>query len=336
MRPMLAVPANPPGVPPAGDGWVHEVKWDGVRLLAETRDGAVRLTNRSEIDVTAAYPEIVATVGGLPDGILVDGEVIALDATGRPTLQAIASRMHVRDPLRTSKLSMSKPVTYMVFDLLRLGGEDLTRRPLVERRQLLESLDIPGVTLPHLGRGVWQVSELHDDGLALAQATKAADLEGVMSKRRDSLYVPGGRSDAWVKVPHRIELVGVIGGWVPETESPSRLGSVWIGHAADEATFDVNPVLYPLARVGSGLGHAARDDLLKVLREIERPTCPFEPRPVGAQVRRTTWVEPILCVQIRYLTISDNGTLRQPVLRALRPDVSPVDAATAELYEIEG
>ena len=129
---------------------MHEVKWDGVRLLAETRDGAVRLTNRSEIDVTAAYPEIVATVGGLPDGILVDGEVIALDATGRPTLQAIASRMHVRDPLRTSKLSMSKPVTYMVFDLLRLDGEDLTRRPLVERRRLLEALDIPGVTLPHL------------------------------------------------------------------------------------------------------------------------------------------------------------------------------------------
>jgi bifunctional non-homologous end joining protein LigD len=137
-------------------------------------------------------------------------------------------------------------------------------------------------------------------------------------------------------VPHRTELVGVIGGWLPETESPGRLGAVWIGHAADEATFEVNPVLYPLARVGSGLGHAARDDLLKVLREIERPTCPFEPRPVGPEVRRTTWVEPILCVQIRYLTTSDNGTLRQPVLRALRPDVSPVDAATAELYEIEG
>lgn len=336
MRPMLAVPANPPGVPPAGDGWVHEVKWDGVRLLAETRDGAVRLTNRSEIDVTAAYPEIVATVGGLPDGILVDGEVIALDATGRPTLQAIASRMHVRDPLRTSKLSMSKPVTYMVFDLLRLDGEDLTRRPLVERRRLLEALDIPGVTLPHLGRGVWQVSELHDDGLALAHATRAAELEGVMSKRRNSPYVPGARSEAWVKVPNRTELVAVIGGWVPETESPSRLGSVWVGHAADEATFEVNPVLYTLGRVGSGLSHASRDDLLKVLREIERPTCPFDPPPTGPEVRRTKWVEPILCAQVRYLTITENGTLRQPVLRALRPDVSPVEAATAELWEVEG
>lgn len=332
---MLAVPASPPGVPPAGDAWVHEVKWDGVRLLAETRDGVVRLTNRTEGDVTAAYPEIVASVGTLADGTLVDGEVIALDATGRPTLQAIAHRMHVRDPGRTAKLAQTHPVTYMVFDVMRFHGHDVTRLPLSERRKLLEELDLPGVTVAHRGRAVWQVSEQHDDGLALAHATKAADLEGVMSKRRDSAYVQG-RSDAWVKVPHRIELVGVIGGWVPETESPNRLGSVWIGHAADEATFDVNPVLYPLARVGSGLGHAARDDLLEVLREIERESCPFDPRPVGPEVRRTRWVEPMLCVQIRYLTRSDNGALRQPVLRALRPDVSPVDAATAELYEIEG
>ncbi len=335
MRPMLAVPASPPGVPPAGDAWVHEVKWDGVRLLAETRDGVVRLTNRTEGDVTAAYPEIVASVGTLADGTLVDGEVIALDATGRPTLQAIAHRMHVRDPGRTAKLAQTHPVTYMVFDVMRFHGHEVTRLPLSERRKLLEELDLPGVTVAHRGRAVWQVSEQHDDGLALAHATKAADLEGVMSKRRDSVYVQG-RSESWVKVPHRIELVGVIGGWVPETENDGRLGSVWIGHAADEATFDVDPVLYPLARVGSGLGHAARDDLLKVLREIERPTCPFDPPPVGPEVRRTRWVEPMLCVQIRYLTRSDNGTLRQPVLRALRPDVSPVDAATADLYEIEG
>ncbi len=189
--------------------------------------------------------------------------------------------MHVRDPARTAKLAQTHPVTYMVFDVMRFHDHDVTRLPLSERRKLLDELDLPGVTTPFRGRAVWQVSEQHDDGLALAQATKAADLEGVMSKRRDSVYVQG-RSDSWVKVPHRIELVGVIGGWVPETESPGRLGSVWIGHAADEATFDVDPVLYPLARVGSGLGHGARDDLLKVLREIERPS--------RARSTRSRWV----------------------------------------------
>lgn len=336
MRPMLAVPANPPGVPPAGDQWVHEVKWDGVRLLAQTREGTVRLTNRNEIDVTGAYPEIEATVGDLPDGVMVDGEVIAFDSAGRPTLQAVASRMHVRDPGRTAKLAVSRPVTYMVFDLLRAGGVDLTRRPLSERRRLLDELDLPRATRRHLGRQVWQLSEQHDDGLALSQATKAAGLEGVVSKRRSSLYLPGARSEAWVKVPNRTEFVAIIGGWIPETDSPNRLGSLWVGHAADEATFESHPVLYPLGRVGSGLGHAQRDDLLKVLREIERPTCPFEPAPTGPEVRRTRWVEPMLCAQVRYLSHTENGTLRQPVLRALRPDVTPVDAATADLYEIEG
>jgi bifunctional non-homologous end joining protein LigD len=335
MRPMLAVPANPPGVPPAGEAWVHEVKWDGVRLLAETRDGQVRLTNRNEIDVTAAYPEIVATVGRLPDGLMVDGEVIALDSKGLPTLQAIASRMHVRDPLRTSRLAVSNPVTYMIFDLLRVGGVDVMRRPLAERRRLLDELDIPGVTLPHLGRGVWQVSEQHDDGYALSQATKVTELEGVVSKRRDSLYLPGARSESWVKVPNRTEFVAIIGGWLPETESPGRLGALWVGHAADEATFETRPLLYPLGRVGSGLSHGQRDDLLKVLREIERPTCPFDPPPTGPDVRRTTWVEPMLCAQVRYLSITSAGILRQPVLRALRPDVSPVHAATADLYELD-
>lgn len=332
---MLAVPASRPGVPPAGDAWVHEVKWDGVRLLAEVRDGSIRLTNRNEVEVTVAYPEIVATVGDLPDGVLLDGEVIALDATGRPTFQAIAHRMHVRDAHRAAQLSATRPVTYMAFDVLRWHGADVTRLPLSERRKLLDELDIPEVTRSHRGRPVWQVSEQHEDGMALAAATKAADLEGVMSKRRDSVYVQG-RSEAWVKVPHRTELVAVIGGWIPETESPGRLGSVWIGQASDEATFESRPVLYALGRAGSGLPHAARDDLLKVLREIERDSCPFEPVPVGPEVRRTRWVEPMLCVQVRYLTVGESGTLRQPVLRALRPDVRPVDAATAELYEIEG
>ncbi len=335
MRPMLAVPSPVPGVPPTGPEWVHEVKWDGVRVMAEVSGGQVRLTNRTEGEVTAAYPEIVATVGGLPD-LLVDGEVVAFDATGRPTLQAIAHRMHVRDRGRTARLAKARPVTYMVFDLLRLQGTELLRVPLAERRHLLDGLGLDEVTLPHLGRPCWRLSELHDDGDLLAQVTRQAELEGVMSKRRSSPYVPGARSDDWVKVPHRTELVGVIGGWVPETDNTSRLGSVWLGHATDEATFATRPVLYPLARVGSGLSHAQRDDLLQVLREIETPTCPFDPRPDAPEVRRTTWVEPLLCVQIRYLGRSESGTLRQPVLRALRPDVLPVDAAYADLLEVEG
>ena len=328
MRPMLATPTPTPGQPPSGPEWLHEVKWDGVRALAETRDGTLILYNRSGREITPAYPEIVAGAAGLPDGLLFDGEIIVLDpATGVPTLQAIAPRMHVRDANRAARLAGERPATFMAFDLLRAGANDLTSRPLSERRQLLEQLD-----LIRLG---WRLSETYDDAETVAAFTLDSGLEGVMSKRRGSLYLPGTRSVDWIKTPHRAELVAVIGGWVPESGDDRRLGSVWIGHATDEETFDADPVLYPLGRVGSGLSHGERNALLAVLRDTERADAPFAPLPEGPELRRTRWVEPLLCVQVRYLTVSAAGVLRQPVLRALRPDVRPVEAATAPLLDVD-
>lgn len=320
MRPMLAIPTATPGVPPLGPGWLHEVKWDGVRALAETRAGRLILYNRTEGEITVAYPEVAEGARGLPDGLLLDGELIAMSSAGVPSFHAIAPRMHVRNPARAARWAKDRPVTFMAFDLLRAGGEDLTRLPLTERRARVERLS--------LARPRWQLSEQHDDGEALAQFTRDAGLEGVISKRAESPYVPGARSTDWVKTPHRTELVAVIGGWIPETGNDKRLGAVWIGHPADEATFDTDPVLYPLGRVGSGLSHAEKDMLLEVLRTTQRPTTPFSPPPKDPAVRRTHWVEPMLCVQVRYLNVTPDGVLRQPVMLRLRPDVAPVDAPT--------
>ena len=327
MRPMLATPSAQPGVPPSGPDWVHEVKWDGIRLLADRSEAGLRLFNRNEIDVTMVYPELTAPGAGLPDDVLLDGEVVVLDAAGRPTLQSIASRMHVRDARRIRELVAARPATFMVFDVLRLDGKDTTGLPLEARRELLDSLDLPA-----LGPA-WQTPPQEADGAALAQATRAAELEGVVSKRLGSRYQPGRRSPDWVKVPHRDELVGVIGGWVPETEHADRLGSVWVGHPADEAGFASTGMLYPLARVGSGLSHAERAQLLTVLRETEINFCPFDPVPEGPEARRSRWVWPAICVQVRYLGTSESGVLRQPVLRRLRPELGALDAATAELVD---
>lgn len=324
MRPMLATPTATPGVPPSGDEWLHEVKWDGVRALAETVDGALRIYNRSQADVTVAYPEIVAGARGLPDGLLFDCEITTLDpATGVPTLQAIAPRIHVTNPKKAARLAAERPALLVAFDLLRADGEDLTGLPLEERRRRLEAID--------LDRPCWHLSETFDDAETITQFTSDAGLEGVMSKRRGSRYQPGARSHDWVKTPHRKEVVAVIGGWIPQAGTDSQLGALWVGHATDEATFEADPVLYPLARVGSGLKSKERDALMTVLRGIARPTPPFNPLPVGPEVRRTHWVEPMVCVQIRYLTASKGGALRQPVLRRLRPDVSPVQASTAQV-----
>ena len=193
----------------------------------------------------------------------------------------------------------------------------------MERRAALEAVD--------LDRPAWRLSEVYDDGAELAHFTREAGLEGVMSKRRTSIYRPGVRSEDWIKTPHRSELVVVIGGWLPEAGNQHALGALLVGQPGDEATFESRPVLYPMGRVGSGLGRAERDTLLAVLRDTERPTPPFEPVPTDPVSRRARWVEPMLCVQVRYLEVTPDGALRQPVLRALRPDVSPVDAASADI-----
>lgn len=320
---MLATPSPTPGVPPTGEEWLHEVKWDGVRALGEIRGGRLVLTNRREGDVTVAYPEVAAGAVGLPEGALFDGEVVALGPEGTPSFHAIMPRMTVRDARRAARWAAERPVTFVVFDLLAIAGRDLTRRPLRERRAALDALD--------LDRPGWRLSEVYDDGAELAHFTREAGLEGVMSKRRTSIYRPGVRSEDWVKTPHRSELVVVIGGWLPEAGNLQALGALLVGQPGDEATFESRPVLYPMGRVGSGLGRAERDTLLAVLRDTERPTPPFEPVPSDPVSRRARWVEPMLCVQVRYLEVTPDGALRQPVLRALRPDVSPVDAATADL-----
>lgn len=326
---MLAVPTLTPGIPPGGDQWWHEVKWDGVRLMARTGHDRAELFNRTEGRVTVAYPELSSAGWNLPPDLHVDGEAVVVGDDGVPSFRAIGHRMHVRDPQRAARLGRSHPAHYMVFDLVRLHGEDLTRLPLHERRKRLEALDLPGRT-----NGAWQVPPFHTDGAALAVHTASRGLEGVVSKRHDSRYRPGERSPDWVKTPHRRELVAVIGAWAPQRESPGQLGAVWVGHPSDEETFHRTGLLYPLARVGSGLRHAARDSLLTVLRQSERDSPPFDPVPGDDRAHLARWVEPAICVQIRFLSEGDPGALRQPVMRLLRPEIRPAQAPYADLVEV--
>ncbi|MGB7818608.1 MAG: DNA ligase, partial [Ornithinibacter sp.] len=216
MRPMLATVAESV---PTGDAWVHEVKWDGMRVLVDVRDGVVTLWSRSERDVTAAFPELAA-LGEDYDDMLLDGEVVALD-DGRPSFHALAERMHVTRPRQAERLAVTRPVTLMVFDLLRLFGADITGQPWSGRRELLERLDLSG---RH-----WQVPAVHDDGPGLLSATAEQGLEGIVSKRRAAPYAAGRRSPDWRKTAHRVTHSVVVGGWRREVGSSDRLGAVLVG-----------------------------------------------------------------------------------------------------------
>ena len=196
---------------PTGPEWVHEVKWDGMRVLADIHGGRLTLTSRLGNDVTTAYPEL-APLADLYDDALLDAEIVVFDR-GRPSFGALAERMHVRSPRKALALSTTRPVTLMVFDLLRLFGSDLTAQPWRARRELLERLEIDG---RH-----WQVPPTYDNGVELHAATAEQGLEGVVSKRRDSPYAAGRRSADWLKVPHRNLVSAVVGGWRPRRAAPA-------------------------------------------------------------------------------------------------------------------
>lgn len=304
MRPMLATAGSDGarGVP-QGAEWVHEVKWDGVRLIADAGPDGLSLTTRNGNVATPAWPDLVESAPRRD--LLLDGEVIALNDRGRPDFRTIAERMHVRSAATARRLAGRVPATYMVFDLLRLDGRDLTHRPLAERRELLEGLDLGG----------WQVPVTYDDGQMLFDATREQGLEGIVSKRLDSTYRPGERSRWWLKFAHRFRGSYVVGGWRPQTGTTDRLGAVLVGEMTAEG-------LRYRGRVGSGITGKVSGHLASLL--TERTGSPFvDPVPVD-DARGTSWVEPVVVVDVDTHGIGYER-LRQPSFQGVRADLSPED-----------
>jgi len=305
VQPMLATRADESTGLPTGPEWVYEVKWDGVRVLADTGP-PLRLLSRAGRDQAAAYPEL----GDLAriQGAVLDGEVVAMVA-GVPSFAAIAERMHVTDPARARALAGSLPTTYVVFDVLRLYGVDLTRRPFDERRATLERLELP----PRV-----QISPLFDDRDDLWRVTREHGLEGVLAKRRGSTYQPGRRSADWVKAAHRHGRTAAIGGWRDQAGAPGRVGAVLLGAP------DAEGRLRYLGRAGSGLTDALAGRLGQELGVLSQPSSPFADDVPRADARGAHWCRPSLLLDVAYLARTPAGRLRHPVVRALRGD-APAD-----------
>lgn len=311
MQPMLATPAAVPGSLPVGRDWAYEVKWDGVRVLADVHEGSLRLLTRNGRDTTVAYPELDALTA-LPD-VLLDGEVVALDRSGRPSFPVLMERMHVRDRRRAAALATKVPVTFVVFDVLRLYGVDLTARPFAERRATLERLELPA--------GPVMLSPVYDDGAALLSATRDQGLEGVVAKKWTSRYEPGRRSPAWVKAAHRPTRTCLVGGWRPQVDSDRVVGALLVGAP------DVTGGLRYLGRVGSGIGPAAHRSLRPMLAALTRATSPFADPVPTVDAAGATWVHPRVLVEVDHLGWTTGGRLRQAAYRGVR---TGTDADLAE------
>ncbi|GAA1964846.1 ATP-dependent DNA ligase [Nocardioides panacihumi] len=307
MRPMLASPGDHV---PSGDAWTHEVKWDGVRMLGDVSTGGTLLTTRNENVATTAWPDVTAV--GPERDLLVDGEIIGLNAEGLPDFRTLGERIHVRGAA-AARLATRVPATYMVFDLLRLDGRMLLDRTLAERRELLQQVDLGG----------WQVPASYDDGAMLFDATRQQGLEGIVSKRLDSTYRPGERTHAWRKFPHRFRGSFVVGGWRPQTGTTDRLGALLVG--------EVTPAgLVFRGRVGSGIGPRESAPLKALLSP--GADCPFVDEVPRLDAVGTHWVEPLVVVDVdthgRPPRPGQDGRLRQPSYQGVRTDLSPADLET--------
>jgi bifunctional non-homologous end joining protein LigD len=304
LLPMLATSGS---LPQPQDGWAFEIKWDGVRAIAYSTPGELRLESRNLNDVTDRYPELARLGRALSShSVILDGEIVALDRSGRPSFGTLQTRMQLRSRAQARRAMNDTPVTYMIFDLLWLDGHSVTGLTYAQRRELLGALELNGES--------WQTPEhTVGQGRALLQASTEQGLEGVVAKRLDSIYQPGARSRSWFKIKsvRRQELV--VGGWLPgKGKREQRIGALLMG------VYEPDGALRYVGRVGSGFNEHELDRLARLLGALRREHSPFS---AGEKPPRASiFCEPQLVAEVEFSEWTSSGSLRQPRYKGLRDD----------------
>ncbi len=313
VKPMLAVQGTEASID-EDDGWAYEMKWDGIRAVAVVAQGEVRLISRNGQDMTKTYPEL----SDLPDHVLartavLDGEIVALDAKGRPDFGRLQNRMNLVKTADIERAAKKYPVEYFLFDLLELDGTATLGLEYSQRREILkEAVDAPR-------DGHIQVPPELDAAVAEAvEASREVGLEGIIAKRTDSNYAPGLRTRSWIKIKNQLTQEVVIVGWRPGKGSRARkVGSLLV------AVPDGVELSY-LGRVGSGLTERELAEIGSRLKKMSRKTPPLEGVP-AADASDAHWVRPALVGEVQFSERTEAGKLRHPVWRGFRPDKKPSD-----------
>lgn len=296
--------------PPSGDDWLYELKFDGIRALAIKNRSELRLISRNQNDLNKRFPEIVEAgqeISG--DEFVIDGEVVALDEEGRSSFQLLQ---------RGELDGKDAPQAFYVFDLLQLDGHSLVALPLQERKDLLSQL------LPKSSAIVRFSGELADDPKTLLAEVRRRGLEGIIGKKRASVYEPGRRGGAWIKIKCLNEQEFVIGGFTRPAGARKYFGAILVGY------YEGAKLLFA-GKVGTGFDTKMLGALHKKMRAKERSTCPFADLPskqggqwvqgiTPAEMRKCTWIEPKVVAQIKFAEWTRDLKLRQPVFLALRED----------------
>lgn len=290
---------------PAGEQWLYELKLDGYRAVAYKRNGVVHLRSRNDKDFNARYPAVVDALASLPENTVVDGEIVAFDEEGRPSFNALQNYG-----------SAPGAVVYYVFDVMVLGGRDVRRESLQKRRDLLEKRVLPKLVEP-----VRYSKPLEADLPVLIQSVKAHGFEGLVAKRRTSVYEPGLRSGAWMKMRVNRGQEFVIGGY---TRGTKTFDALVFGY------YERNELIY-VARTRNGFTPVMRAQLFKKFKGLEIDECPFVNLPetksgrwgqglTKEKMADCQWLKPVLVGQFEFLEWTGENHLRHSKFVGLRED----------------
>ena len=299
IKPMLAklhdVAFNDPN-------WIYEIKWDGYRAVAEVNKKETRLYSRNGLSFATDYPSIFEELQKIKKNVVLDGEIVAMDADGKPSFQLI--QQYAQDG--------SVPMCYYVFDCLAVNGKSIESKPLTQRKEILRSL-LPESEL------IKYCDHIKGQGKAFFKAVQKQGLEGMIAKRADAIYSEGSRSADWLKVKNIVMEEAVIAGYTEPGGSRKYFGALVLG------VYKKGKLVY-IGHTGTGFNNATLKDVYQQLQPLKTSKSPFDVKvPVNAPV---TWVKPQLVCNLKYTEITQEGHRRHPVFMGLR-----IDKAAIEVHE---
>jgi bifunctional non-homologous end joining protein LigD len=289
---------------PSGDGWVHELKFDGYRMVCHLQRGKTRFWSRNQKDWTAKFPNLSKALRDLPvTAAILDGEVVVVDKAGRSSFQK----------LQQSMKGGAATFVFQIFDLIYLDGYNLTRVPLKERKALLEEL-LAGVD----AKGPLRYSDhVVGDGDRFFKQACAYGIEGIVSKLADSVY-ESTRTRSWLKVKCTKRQEFVITGYTPSKKDFPGFGSLILG------VYEKGKLVYS-GRVGTGFSIKQRLELQKKLDRIAQPAMPFATKPKDPGLRDAHWAKPQLVGEVEFTEWTEEGSIRHPSFQGLREDKKAKD-----------
>ena len=297
---MLATAADKPF---NSDEWLFELKLDGYRAIAEMSKQKFLLYSRNGLDLALVYPAVAAALKKMNIEAVLDGEIVVLNKEGKPDFQELQNYAH----------NGSLPVVYYVFDILFLKNHDLTGLPLLERKKFLKKVLKQSPVIRYC-------DHVLNDGKEFFNEIKKNKLEGIMAKKKDSLYYPGVRTKEWLKIKYSHSQEAIIVGYTEPKGNRLYFGSLLL------AQYKKNKLHY-IGHTGTGFNDKTLKELIGKMKKLVMEKSPLSPAPKANGP--VTWIKPVLVCEVKFSEITKEGILRHPVYKGLRQDKSS-EAVTEE------